>query len=170
MNLGIRTPLPQDIPALLALVSQPGVQAGTGRLPYLPESWVRDRIEGRDANTHSIVGTLDNVPVAWGNLVRKTDRRSHSAEIDLSVRDDHAEKGIGRAMLKALLSYADQWLGLQRIELEVLTANAAAIALYQQMGFQIEGTRRAALLTDGVLCDTHIMARLSPAPLPESKT
>lgn len=164
MSIGIRTPLPQDIPALLALVSQPGVQHGTGRMPYPSEAWVRARVEGQHENTYSIVGTVENTPVAWANLVRKTERRAHCGVIDISVRDDHHGQGIGRAMLGELIRIADEALGLRRLELDVLTANTAAIALYESLGFQKEGRLRGALLTQGVLQDLWIMARLQDAP------
>ncbi|HEX4946421.1 MAG TPA: GNAT family N-acetyltransferase, partial [Blastocatellia bacterium] len=47
-----------------------------------------------------------------------------------------------------------------RMELTVYTDNAAAIALYQKFGFEIEGTQRKAAFRDGVFVDTFLMARV----------
>ena len=62
------------------------------------------------------------------------------------------------------LRWADNWAGILRIELNVLTDNARAIALYERHGFAREGVMRAHILRDGVYADTQIMARLYPKP------
>jgi putative acetyltransferase len=66
--------------------------------------------------------------------------------------------------MQALCDYADRWLGLRRIELQVYADNARAIALYRRFGFEHEGTHRAYALRDGQLVDSLSMARLVPAP------
>jgi RimJ/RimL family protein N-acetyltransferase len=52
--------------------------------------------------------------------------------------------------------------GIQRLELTVRVDNAAAIHLYQRMGYEIEGTKRRSLLVDGEFVDELYMARLLP--------
>jgi ribosomal protein S18 acetylase RimI-like enzyme len=47
-----------------------------------------------------------------------------------------------------------------------MTHNAAAIGLYRKMGFEVEGTRRAALRIGAESVDEYYMAKLLPAPLP----
>ena len=68
------------------------------------------------------------------------------------------------ALMRAMLDWADNWAGVLRIELQVFTDNAAAIALYQRHGFVVEGTLRGYALRDGVLADVHAMGRLHPSP------
>ena len=46
----------------------------------------------------------------------------------MAVRDDWQGRGVGTALMEAALDLADNWLNLTRIELEVYTDNAAAIA------------------------------------------
>src|SRR5439155_24610069 len=90
-------------------------------------------------------------------------RRSHVGGIGLCVHDDFHRRGIGSALLAALIDLADNWLGLRRLELTVYVDNAPAIALYRKYGFVIEGTRRQDAFRDGVYVDSHAMARLQDA-------
>jgi putative acetyltransferase len=80
----------------------------------------------------------------------------------MAVRDDWQGKGVGKALLGAAVDLADNWLNVERIELTVYTDNAAAIALYQRFGFDIEGTFRRYGFREGVYVDAHAMARLRP--------
>lgn len=76
------------------------------------------------------------------------------------VHDDYTRRGIGSALLAAIIDLAENWLGLTRLELEVFVDNEPAIRLYEKYGFVIEGTKRRYALRDGVYVDTHVMARL----------
>ncbi|MFO7698719.1 MAG: GNAT family N-acetyltransferase, partial [Anaerolineae bacterium] len=69
------------------------------------------------------------------------------------MHDDYLRQGIGEALLAALIDLGENWLGLTRLELEVYTDNAPAIALYQKLGFVIEGTKRRYAMREGVLVD-----------------
>jgi RimJ/RimL family protein N-acetyltransferase len=62
-------------------------------------------------------------------------------------------RGIGRTLMQRALAHAAAMPGLLRVTLGVNTANAAAIALYQSVGFEPFGLERAFLLVDGVLHD-----------------
>ncbi len=61
----------------------------------------------------------------------------------MSVHDDFQNRGVGSALMAAMIELADNWLGLRRIELEVYADNAAAIHLYEKFGFVIEGRTSA---------------------------
>jgi putative acetyltransferase len=69
----------------------------------------------------------------------------------MMVRDDWQGKGVGAAIMRAVIDLADKWLNLTRIELTVFTDNEPAIALYRKFGFEIEGTlRKYAFCEQGV--------------------
>ena len=51
-------------------------------------------------------------------------------------------RGIGSALMAALVDVADNWLDLKRLELKVYVDSAPAIRLYQKVGFEVEGTYR----------------------------
>ena len=74
--------------------------------------------------------------------------------------DDFHGRGVGAALLGALVDTADKWLNLRRLELAVYVDNEPAIRLYKRFGFVIEGTRRAAAFRDGEFVDDYVMARL----------
>ncbi|MEL6169845.1 MAG: GNAT family N-acetyltransferase [Pseudomonadota bacterium] len=168
-DVTIRAPRESDIQALTALLNAPGVQSGTARLPFTPEAFVRVRITGDRAGVHGVVAELESRIVGWATLVAGTDRRAHSGEVGLSVHDTYWGRGIGRALMGALLALADEWLGLRRVELEVATDNSRAIRLYEAAGFETEGRKRGAIIKGGTLADTLIMARLRPALERQSK-
>jgi ribosomal-protein-alanine N-acetyltransferase len=73
-------------------------------------------------------------------------------------------KGIGRALLRALLARADE--AAAPVYLEVRTDNAAAIGLYEAHGFTRIGTRRRYYWPSGA--DAYTMAR--PARVAEEAT
>ena len=81
----------------------------------------------------------------------------------MSVHDDFQNRGVGSALMAAMVDLADNWLGLRRIELEVWTDNLAAIHLYEKYGFVKEGTARRFAKRDGGYVDAFYMGRLRPS-------
>ena len=81
----------------------------------------------------------------------------HAGRLGMGVRAGHRGRGIGRALLAAGLAGAAA-AGFRRVELEVFSSNAPAIALYKRAGFQTEGIKRAARDLDGIVDDLIQMA------------
>ncbi|WP_344683957.1 ribosomal protein S18-alanine N-acetyltransferase [Saccharopolyspora taberi] len=73
----------------------------------------------------------------------------------IGVDPAHQRRGIGRALLLALLGRADQFRATTF--LEVRTDNDAAIALYREHGFEIVGLRKRYYQPSGA--DAHTMRR-----------
>jgi putative acetyltransferase len=161
-GLELRAVRPADAEALAALQNCPGFRLGTLRLPYTTPEQVARWIEARAPGGLSLVGVLDGKLVASGGLTRFDGRRAHAANLGMGVHDDFAGRGIGTALLGAILDAADNWLAIRRIELTVWTDNARAIALYERHGFQHEGVRRADAFRAGEYVDSFAMARLRP--------
>jgi len=63
-------------------------------------------------------------------------------------------------IIAALINLADNWLNLKRLELSVYTDNEAAVRLYQNHGFVMEGTSRADAYRDGRFVDVFNMGRV----------
>lgn len=61
--------------------------------------------------------------------------------VNVAVKEDCRQEGIGRKMLSELLAAAKD-AGIQTIVLEVRTSNQAAIHLYETLGFTICGRRK----------------------------
>ena len=61
---------------------------------------------------------------------------------NLAVRPENRGRGYASALLAHILQEGDR-LGARRATLEVRQSNAAAIRLYERLGFEVAGTRRA---------------------------
>jgi putative acetyltransferase len=94
--------------------------------------------------------------------VGRSPRRAHARMLGMAVQQRFHGKGVGTALMQALVDLADKWLPVTRIELTVFTDNGRAIDLYKRFGFEIEGTHKAYALRDGKYVDTYAMARTRP--------
>ena len=98
---------------------------------------------------------------AFGVLVTNSDpARSHCAKIAIMTDPDFQQHGMAHALMKKLVSCADDELALHRLELLVLTDNEPAIKLYKKFGFMIEATRWHAAAANGRFADEYLMGRL----------
>lgn len=161
MNITIRHAEPGDYQALHKIYSGPRAAAGTLQMPIQSIEQVRKRIAEPPPGFYSLVACVEGELV--GNLglhVVDRPRRRHVGDIGMAVRDDWQGKGVGTALMAAMIDLADNWINLMRIELTVYTDNAAAVALYQKFGFAIEGTMRRYAFRNGEYVDAYAMARV----------
>ncbi|MEL6892872.1 MAG: GNAT family N-acetyltransferase [Actinomycetota bacterium] len=86
-------------------------------------------------------------------------RVRHRADFTMAVTQQHRGGGIGTALLDRLETWATT-LGLTRLELTVMSNNEPAIALYERVGFELEGRKRHAIAVDGVQLDELVMGKL----------
>jgi RimJ/RimL family protein N-acetyltransferase len=101
---------------------------------------------------HGMVGLI------FGNC-GTAKRTRHSLLIGLGVVQASWNQGIGRSLLRAIESWA-RMRGLHRLELTVQTNNRAAIALYEKVGFEHEGTKRHSQRVEGIYVDELLMSKL----------
>lgn len=160
----VRACEPSDMEAVAEIMSQPGVRRGTLTIGYRSTESMTAWFEKLPPGCISLCVQLDGRVVGHAGLVTAPPRRAHCAEIGISVHDAYQGRGVGRALLGALIDHADRSLGLRRLELTVFTDNAPAIALYRRFGFVEEGRSRGFAMRDGVLADALHMARLVDAP------
>lgn len=73
--------------------------------------------------------------VVYHNIVGDVDMTN------VQVKEAHRKRGIGTALMKATMEKARS-VGGERFTLEVRESNLAAIALYESLGFTVEGKRR----------------------------
>jgi len=83
----------------------------------------------------------------------------HAGTFGLSVAQGHRGRGIGTALLEALLAWAPS-VGVSRIQAWAWANNPGSIALYKRMGFEQEGISRRAVISDGAPVDVVLLARL----------
>jgi RimJ/RimL family protein N-acetyltransferase len=86
-------------------------------------------------------------------------RNRHSAHLVVALRKSHMGQGIGKRLFSRIETWARE-RDLHRLELTVMTHNRRAVALYQKMGFEIEGTKWHALKVDGRFVNEYYMGKL----------
>jgi putative acetyltransferase len=157
----LRATEPEDGEAVAELMRQPLVRHFTLRLPFCTPEDVRFLTHPTDRTTKTLVAVADGKPVGAALMTIAKGRRGHAAELAvLAVHDAYQGRGIGTALVAALLDIADNWLNLKRIQLGVAAENAAAIALYRAHGFETEGRLRADSFRAGGFADSLAMARV----------
>lgn len=166
-NVTIRRVEPRDAEAVVACMSDPAVARGLLQLPYGSVEFWRKRIADMPHGGADLMLVVERGGVVVGNAGLTAfphQRRRHAVNMGIAVLPQSQGQGVGSALMAAVLDYADNWAHILRVELNVFTDNAAAIALYKKFGFVHEGTSRAFALRDGQYADVHFMARLHPNP------
>jgi L-phenylalanine/L-methionine N-acetyltransferase len=153
-----------DLAAIAAISNRRAVYRDLLAMPHLTDDAMKARFEKLPKHTIALCATIEGQVVGFGGLEPEPPRRTHCASIALAVHDDFYRRGVGSALLTALLDCADRSFGLRRVELAVFAENAAAIALYRRFGFVEEGRSRGYAMRDGVLADVLHMARFADAP------
>lgn len=111
-------------------------------------------------NQTMFLAEVDGEPVGYlGAMGGHFNRTRHKVYVFIGIREGFQGKGIGSALFTELESWARGW-GAHRLELTVMPHNAAGLALYKKMGFDIEGTSRQSLCVDGVYVDEIMMAKI----------
>jgi putative acetyltransferase len=160
-EIAIRAAEETDAEAFHAIFACPGVIAGTLQLPWRSLDLQRQRLHENPPGWHRLVAVVDGRVVGTITLQQnQSPRRRDVASFGMAVHDEYQQRGVGSALIAAMIELADGWLGVRRIELEVWADNAAAIHLYEKFGFVIEGTARQHAWRAGKLVDAHYMARL----------
>ncbi|GAA5179079.1 GNAT family N-acetyltransferase [Niveibacterium umoris] len=165
VTIRIRRAEPGDAAAFARVLAPVEVFANTLQQPYPSVEHWKARLASNAPIEAPLIAEVDGEVVGFAGLHRETGpRRAHAAHLGITVDRDWQGKGIGRALMHALLDVADNWLGLQRIELGVFSDNARAIKLYESCGFVREAVLRGDALRNGQFADTVVMARLHPNP------
>ena len=159
-GLVIRAARATDAEGVAAIAALPGFRHGTLRLPYRSPEETWRFLEGIGPDDLALVAERDGAILGQAGWQRFKGRRSHVAVIGMGVHDDHAGRGIGTALLAALVEAADRWYAIRRLELSVFPDNEAALRLYRRFGFLEEGRSRQDSFRDGRYVDVLRMARL----------
>jgi putative acetyltransferase len=154
-----------DAEAIAATLASGNVIYNTLQLPYTSLDLTRDRLENLPEGDRMMVAVVNGKVVGQLGLHVNTGRRAHVAALGMMVHADFQGQGIGTALMEAAVDLAEHWLNISRIELEVYTDNAAALALYKKFGFEIEGTLHDYAYRDGQFVDVYLMARIREEPL-----
>jgi putative acetyltransferase len=165
MNLNIRPVRFEDAGAINEIRTMDGVRENIMALTSERISRAESMISGLTPNDHMFVAEVEEDGVkrvvgVIGLNVNQSPRVRHSASLGIMINRDYQGKGIGRALLNKVIDLADNWLMLVRLELGVFTDNERAINLYKSLGFEIEGTKRCAIIRNGQYADEYMMSRI----------
>lgn len=164
MDLIIRPVKFEDALFINEIRRQDGVRENTMGIISERVTRTQSFISGLSDNDHMLVAEVEEASVkkvvGVANLsVNKSNRIRHSGSIGISVNSDYHGMGIGKALMTNLIDIGDKWLMLVRIELGAFTDNEKAINLYKSLGFEIEGTKKYAIIRNGKYEDEYLMAR-----------
>jgi putative acetyltransferase len=168
-RISVRRATVADADAFAAMLGHPEVFPQLLQMPHAnPELWrtrLADNVGKPDLLLVAVTAEGQVVGGAGLHPAGASPRRRHVMELGMQVQPAWQRQGVGTQLLQALCDYADNWLGLLRLELVVYADNDKAQALYRRFGFVQEGVHRCHAMRDGVYVDSVSMARLNPAPL-----
>ncbi|MBW4437290.1 MAG: GNAT family N-acetyltransferase [Pleurocapsa minor GSE-CHR-MK-17-07R] len=100
-----------------------------------------------------LIGTLGIKDVLWPN-------RTCSFFIGIGEAD-YRGRGLGKEAIQIMLRWIFLEMNLNRVGLEVMAYNEAAIRSYRRVGFQDEGRLRQFVYRDGVYYDVLLMSMMA---------
>lgn len=94
------------------------------------------------------------------DLSRHCRRSNHAMLSRVLIAPKLRNRGMGQFMIRHVLAFGFEHLGLNRIGLGVFDFNEAAIACYRRLGFQLEGTLRESARAGDAYWNCHLMSIL----------
>jgi L-amino acid N-acyltransferase YncA len=100
--------------------------------------------------------------IAWAALSPVSTRKCYAgvAEASVYVSQAHMGRGIGKALLRALIASSEQ-NGIWTLQAAIFPQNQASLALVQSCGFREIGRRERIAQLDGIWRDVVLLERRS---------
>lgn len=130
---------------------------GDFKMSVADEIAFMERIDRSD-NSAFLLAESDEGLVGFIALVGEAKpKTAHSGTLSMGILRACWGKGIARALLETIIDRARQMRTISKINLLVRDDNHAAIKLYRQSGFQIEGKLVRDFKINGVYYDSYYM-------------
>ena len=162
----IREALPDDAEKMILYLNQAGGESdnllhGENEFTVPVEGVKRKLAVSKDSENSIVLIALENEQIiARAELEGYYPARiRHRAKFSISVRKAYWDQGIGTEMLKRIIEQAKK-MKIRVIELEAITDNVRAIALYHKMGFVDIGIYKKYFYVDGIFKDAVIMQKI----------
>jgi len=141
--------------AAVACIYRAGIDAGNATFEFEVPSWECWRaarldkpcLVARDGGENAGAGAV----IGWAALTAASPRAVYAgvAEVSIYVDPAHAGRGVGRALLEALIEGSER-AGIWTLRAGIFPENAASIALHERCGFRLVGTHeRVGRMPDG---------------------
>lgn len=121
------------------------------------ESLLKSQADRTD--TITFVGIIEDKIMAncTVGLIRTKKRFLHRASMGLAIQKQYWGLGIGKILMLKTIDWCKEH-SVEQLELEVVTSNSRAVALYKSLGFEVYGTTRHAFkYDDGSYADEYSM-------------
>lgn len=136
-----------------AYAREPGAFTSTvAERASLPQAWWEDRVSQAPDPTERVFGAFSagQLVGAAGLRRQRRERMRHKTSLfGLYVEPAYRGRGVGRALVEAVLTHAAALPGTRIVQLTVVEANDAARRLYAACGFEVFGTEPFAIEADG---------------------
>jgi RimJ/RimL family protein N-acetyltransferase len=153
----------RDAAGMWEIVTDPHSRRVTG----MTTTYTRHQIERWCAEVGAADGRIDWAVTAGGAddylgeiVLDHIDEGRGSANLRLSMRPAMRGRGYGTEAIGLVLGLAFDGLGLHRVGLDVLAINPRAQALYEGVGFRVEGRLREAYRDGDRWCDAVVLGIL----------
>lgn len=121
----------------------------------LTERGEQERIRSPDDLT--VVAQKDGEIVGVLTIQRGMYRKNrHTANLGIAIKSSHRRKGLGMKLISSGIDWCRENY-VKKLNLEVFSSNKSAIALYEKMGFVIEGVRKKQFVIGGTYVDDVFM-------------
>ena len=110
-------------------------------------------------NAYFVLGEVEGDIMATCSvgLVSTVRRSCHRAAMGIAIKKDYWNKGAGKALMRGAIDWC-RMKGVEQLELDVVTENDRALAMYKSFGFEVCGLKKRALkYADGTYADEHYM-------------
>lgn len=161
MATGIRPWRPEDAPAIVEALNDPGVRDNLRDglpWPYTEADALEYIAAMQDEGAYAFAITEDDAAVGSIKLSRQGNIHSRTAELGCYVVRRRWGQGIGTEALRLACKFAFEQTDLMRIFAEPFTENAASRRAIEKNGFTLEGIMRKNAVKNGVVRDMCMYA------------
>jgi L-amino acid N-acyltransferase YncA len=151
---------PDDWPAVRAIY-EAGIATGNATFETTAPDW--PAWDATHLPDHRLVARLDGRVVGWTALAPVSDRCAYAGVVEDSiyVAPDAQGRGVGRALLAAVVTSAEQ-AGIWTVQTGIFPENETSVRLHQACGFRVVGVRERLGQLHGRWRDVLLLERRSP--------
>jgi aminoglycoside 6'-N-acetyltransferase len=136
-GLVLRPQAEADLDALVAMIGDPSVGQWWGM--YAGDEEIREDLR-HDGTAFTIES--DDTVAGWLGVSEEPNPDYRYASLDISLRPEFQDRGLGAAALRLAMHWLLDELGHHRLTIDPNAENARAIHVYESLGFRAVGIMR----------------------------
>lgn len=159
--MNIRGMRAEDWPAVRAIYAE-GIATGNATMETEPPTW--EAWNGAHLPHSRLVAEEDGVVAGWAALTPVSERCAYTgvAEVSVYVGEAARGRGVGRALLAALVAASEQ-NGIWTLQAGIFPENAGSVRIHELGGFRQVGRREKLGKLKGRWRDVLLLERRSAA-------